>query len=145
MGWQNVNWLEVQNQEYETALNDRVREVYQAAHYTLKKALCARQSWYGEAMATAKEESDADAAAMHLMYAENRREEQQQSLATMALSLLAGSNKSFLDQVKEMFDAKHPKDPHGYKGGSQLQRQVAEYNARFGLNLRNHSRICDST
>jgi hypothetical protein len=69
------------------------------------------------------------------MYQEYRWDEQMQALAAMALSLLATSNKSFLDQLKGLFNIIRPPDKKGYRGKSQLQKQIAEYNGRFGVDL----------
>jgi len=133
--WKNIDWLNVQLWEYDTTVNDRVREVYLAAHKTLEKAFCARKSRHDEAIAKAKDEADAETAIQELMYAESRWEEQKQALAAMALSLLASVDKSFLDQIKGMFDQKHPPDAAGYAGNGHLRRQIAEYKARFNVDL----------
>ena len=54
----------------------------------------------------------------------------------MALTLLASLTKSFLDEQKgRNLNKTHPPDKKGYGGGSELQRRVTEYNARFGVDL----------
>jgi hypothetical protein len=135
VSWHDLDWLDVQVWEYETALNDRVRESYLAAHSVLEKTFNARKVWYEETMAKATGEVDAETASQQLMYTEQRWHEQKQALAAMALSLLAGLNKSFLDQLKGLFGKTHPPEPKGYAGKSQIHRQIAEYKVRFNVDL----------
>ena len=57
------------------------------------------------------------------------------ALATMALTMISSTSKSFLDQMKRGFEKSCPPDPKGYQSSSQLQKRVAEYKSRFGVDL----------
>jgi hypothetical protein len=135
VSWHDLDWLEVQVWDYQTALNDRVREAYLAAHSVLEKTFAAREKWYEQEMARAEDEANAEAAHEQLQSAEIRWHEQRQALAAMTFALLAIVNKSFLDGMKKFFDKTRAPDPKGYLGKSQLQRQAAEYMARFDVGL----------
>lgn len=135
MSWQHLDWVDVEVWDYQTALNDLVREAYLAAHSGLEKTFAAREKWYTEEMAAAKDEADGEAAYQQLQYAEMRWHEQGRALAAMALALLASLNKSFLDGMKRLFDKTHARDGKGYGRGSQLERQAAEYRTRFDIDL----------
>jgi hypothetical protein len=135
MSWRNLDWLDVERQEYETALNDRVREAYLAAYSVLNKTFRARKQLYELEAAEAKNDAMFEDTIQQITYVEFRWDEQTQALAVMALSLLATLNKSFLDQLKALFDKSHAPDPKGYDGKSELQRRIAEYYARFGIAL----------
>src|SRR5437870_2515675 len=103
MTWRNIDWIDVEAREYETALNDLVRETYLAAHSVLDITFHARKSVYEETIASAPGELERAFADSQLMYTEQRWNEQKHTLTSMALSSMAVINKSFLDQVKQMF------------------------------------------
>lgn len=135
MAWHDIDWLQVQVREYETSINDLVREVYLAAYKALEKAFVARKAWHKAAITSAQDAAGADLAALELMYTENRWDEQRQALTTMALSLLASANKSFLDQIKALFNTKRPPNAGGYAGNGHLRKQIVEYKGRFNVDL----------
>jgi hypothetical protein len=135
MSWQNVDWLDVQVWDYKTALNDPVRKAYLAAHSVLEEAFRTTKARYQAEMKNAKDEAELELMSQEIMYEEFRWAEQQQALAAMSLTLLASTNKSFLDEMKAMFKKTHPPDAQGYKGGSQLHKQISEYGGRFGVDL----------
>ena len=62
-------------------------------------------------------------------------EQQSEALAAMALTMIASANKSFLDEIKRLFEKTRPSHPKGYKAPSQLERRIAEYRSRFGVEL----------
>ena len=102
MSWRKLDWLDVERREYETALNDRVREAYLAAYSVLDRTFRARKEWYESEAADAKNEATREETGQQIMYVEFRWDEQTQALAAMALSLLATVNKSFLDQMSAL-------------------------------------------
>lgn len=135
MSWHKIDWLDVEVREYETALNDLVRESYLAAHSVLERTFTARKAVYEETVTNAQGELDRAFADSQLMYTQERWDEQKHTLTLMALSSMVVNNKSFLDQLKQLFDKTHPHDPKGYSGKSALHRQIAEYKARFGVDI----------
>lgn len=133
-----IDWIDVWLSDYDTALNDRVREAYLAAYAVLEKAhLTRRKTCEGYVSEVTSEEEFADAHA-ELTYEDFRWNEQTQALATMALTMIASTNKSSIDQLKGLFDKSFPRDPKGYAGPSELHRRIAEYKLRFGVDLEGH-------
>jgi hypothetical protein len=130
MSWK-LDWIDVQIWQYDNTLNDNVREAYLAAYSVLERSYLTKEKRIKES-GTGEDFEDANE---QLMYEEHRWNEQMEALAIMALSLLATSNKSFLDQLKGLFNIIRPPDKKGYQGKSQLHKQIAEYNARFGVDL----------
>jgi hypothetical protein len=119
MTWRNIDWIDVEAREYETALNDLVRETYLAAHSVLGITFRARKSVYEETIVSAPGELERAFADSQLMYTEQRWNEQKHTLTSMALSSMAVINKSFLDQLKQMFDKTHSPDPQGYRATAE--------------------------
>lgn len=128
-------WLTDFARSIDTALNDLVRESYLAAYSVLEKTYRARKERYEDEIKSAETEAESENASQQLMYADHRWSEQTQALTAMILGLLASENKSFLDELKRMFNIVRPPDPKGYPGKSQLQRQITEYGSRFGIDL----------
>jgi hypothetical protein len=135
MSWHNLDWIDVEVWEYDTALNDLVREPYLAAYLALAKTYQARKANYEEEVINAGSEADVEAANQQLMYSDYRWDEQSRALAAMALGLFASQNKLFLDSVKRLFDQLYPRKKKGYPGKSNLHKEIAEYKSRFGVDL----------
>jgi hypothetical protein len=113
-----------------------VHQAYNAAYRVLDDAYQAAKKKLEEDAKAPKDEEDFDLTSQIIDYEENRWIEQQEALAAMALTLLASLTKSFLDEQKRRnLDKTHPPDKKGYGGGSELQKRVTEYNARFGVDL----------
>jgi hypothetical protein len=128
------DWIDVLVFDNNFSLNERVRPAYFAAYSVLNKAHLERTAICEQQIHdVASEEEYADAHS-EFMDEEFRWCEQSQALSAMALTLTASTNKSYLDQMKRLFTQSHPPDPK-YPGRSQLQRQVSEYRARFGVDL----------
>src|SRR6185437_11765498 len=108
MPWKNIDWLDIEVNEYETALNDQVREAYLAAYSGLKKQFKARTAHYESIASEAEDEHDRESARDQLMYEDFRWSEQRKALTSMTLSMLASLNKSFLDREKSLFKNTHP-------------------------------------
>jgi len=128
------DWIDVLLSDNNFSLNERVRPAYLAAQSVLHKAHRERIAICEQQIHNVASEEEYSEAHSGLMDEEFRWGEQSQALSAMALTLTASANKSFLDQMKRLFTQSHPPDPK-YPGPSQLQRQVSEYKARFGVDL----------
>jgi hypothetical protein len=129
------DWLDLELGQYLDSLDRRVREAYRAAYSVLEREHRKGQEERQHDLDTATDEEDITLNREILSYEEGRWADQTEALAAMALALLASLNKSFLDEQKNRMNKMHPPAPNGYKGKSQLLKQVAEYGARFGVNL----------
>ena len=116
------------------SLNQRVRPAYLAAFSVLNQTHLERTSLCQQRIDTATSQEEYADGMNDLNDEEYRWGEQTQALATMALTLIASTNKSFLDQMKRLFIETHPLDQK-YPGSSQLQKQISEYKTRFGVDL----------
>jgi hypothetical protein len=134
MSWQDFDWLDFELGEYKDSLSHRVREAYMAAHLVLKKAHDEGREKLEQQQKEAPNEDDFDLTSQIIGYEDLRWMEQTEALAAMALALLASLTKTFLDEQKRRMEKTHPPDPKGYKGKG-LIRQVAEYKARFNIDL----------
>jgi hypothetical protein len=131
----NIDWIDIAVSGNRFSLNERVSAAYLAAFSVLDKA-------HLEMIVLCKQQRDA--ATTQEEYArvicdfgdeDYRWTEQTQALAAMALTLIASTNKSFLDQIKKLFIETCPPDPKGYPGKSELYRYISEYKSRFGVDL----------
>ena len=113
----------------------RIREAYHAAYKVLAGAHQQRLADLKKEIARAKNGEDIYDIQQILWYEESRWREQTRTLGAMAIALLGSATKSHLDRQKSRRARTHPADPKGYAGGSQLQRQVTEYDARFDVDL----------
>jgi hypothetical protein len=135
MSWQNLDWIDVEVWEYDTVLNDLIREPYLAAYSVLAKTYQARKANYEEEVNNAGSGAEVEAANQQLMYSDYRWDEQTRALAAMTIGLLASQNKLFLEGVKRLFDKLYPRNTKGYPGKSNLHKEIAEYKSRFGVDL----------
>jgi hypothetical protein len=129
------HFLELDVEHYKSSLHRRIREAYLAAYSVLEREHRKGQEQTEQYLDAATDEEDISLYEGILSYEEDRWADQTEALAAMALALLASLNKSFLDEQKNLMNKTHPPAPNGYKGKSQLLKQVTEYEARFGLNL----------
>src|SRR5713226_1821335 len=138
MTW-NLDWLDFELGQYKESLQHRVREAYHAAYKVLEDAYqTTRKKLEQDDLKNPKDDDERQWDAEIINYEDERWLEQREALATMALTLLASLTKSFLDEQKgRNLNKSHPPDPNGYggKGKSQLQKQIDEYKARFGVDL----------
>lgn len=117
------------------SLNECVRAAYLAAFSVLDRAHLEMAGQCKKQMdAATSQEAYADGMC-ELMDEDGRWAEQTQALAAMALTLIASTNKSFLDQMAKLFIKTCPPCPEGYSGKSELHRHISEYKSRFGVNL----------
>jgi hypothetical protein len=121
--------------DYHTTLNDCVRETYLAAYSVLEKTYLTRKRIYEDCVREAMTQEEFADAHSDLSFEKDRWNEQTGALAAMALTMISSANKSFLDQMKGLVGKSCPPDPKGYQGSSQLQKRVAEYKSRFGIDL----------
>jgi hypothetical protein len=136
MSWENVDWLDFDLGEYQDSLHRRVHQAYDAAYRVLDAEYQRAKKKLEEELKVHKDDEDFTLTSQIIDYEEYRWLEQQEALATMALTLLGSLTKSFLDEQKgRNLDKTHPPDKKGYGGGSELQRRVTEYHVRFGVDL----------
>lgn len=121
--------------DYHTALNDRVREAYLAAYAVLERTHLARTSICTDYIEEAVNDEEFSDANCDLSFENDRWSDQTEALAAMALTMIASTNKSFLDGIKRLFEKAYPSHPRGYQAPSQLERRIAEYRSRFGIDL----------
>jgi hypothetical protein len=129
------DWLDIELGRYKDSLDRRVREAYLAAHSVLEREHRQGQEKLQHDLDKAADEEDMAFNRDIVTYEEGRWTDQTEALAAMALALLASLNKSFLDEQKNQMNRTHPPAPKGYGGKSVLLKQVAEYKARFRLDL----------
>jgi hypothetical protein len=129
------DWIDAVVSDHDFSLNERVRPAYLAAYSVLNNTHLERMTICRQQTHEATNEEEYADAHGDCMDEEYRWDEQTQALATMALTLTACANKSFLDQMKKLFVEAHPPDSKPYSGRSQLHRQISEYKARFGVDL----------
>ena len=136
MSWDNFDWLDFELGDYQDSLHHRVHEAYNAAYRVLEEAYQTAKKKLEEDLKKSKDEEEFSLDSQIIDYEDHRWIEQHEALATMALALLASLTKSFLDEQKgRNLNKTHPPDKKGYGGGSELQRRVTEYKARFGVDL----------
>lgn len=135
MSWQDFDWLDFEIGEYKESLHHRVGEAYMAAYSVLEKAYRQGKEKLEQEQKKATNEEDFSLTTQIIDHEDFRWMEQTEALAGMALALLASLVKGFLDEQKRRTDKTHPVDAKGYKGKSELLRQVAEYKARFNVSL----------
>ena len=128
------DWIDVVVSDNHFGLNERVLPAYLAAYEVLHRTHLERIGECKQSIAEVTSQEEYADARCDLDDEEYRWQEQTQALATMALTLTASSNKSFLDQMKRLFASTHPADSQ-YSGKSQLLKQITEYKARFGVDL----------
>jgi len=130
-----IDWIDVAVSDNNFGLNERVRPAYLAAYSVLNQTHLERTAICQQQLHEATSEEEHADARSELTDEDYRWAEQTQALATMALTLIASTNKSFLDQMKRLFIKTHPPEPKAYPGRSQLQKQISEYKARFRVDL----------
>ena len=131
-----IDWIDVAVSDNRFSLNERVLPAYLAAYDILQKVHLEHLGRCQKSIRNAANDEEYADACCDLNDEEYRWQEQTQALATMALTLMASANKSFLDHLKRLFASTHPpKSP--YPGKSQLLKQITEYVARFGVDLLN--------
>ena len=131
----NIDWIDVAVSDNNFSLNERVRPAYLAAFSVLNQVHLERTNLCKQQMDAATSQEEYADGMSDLMDEDYRWAEQTQALATMALTLVASTNKSFFDQMKRLFVETHPPNPKAYPGPSQLHKQISEYKARFGVDL----------
>ena len=136
MSWQDFDWLDFEIGHYKESLDHRVREAYMAAYSVLEMAYREGKEKLEQEQKKATNEEDFSLTTQIIDYEESRWIKQTEALAAMALALLASLVKAFLDEQKRRMYKTHPVDANGYGGKSELLKQVAEYNARFNIDLR---------
>jgi len=129
------DWIDVAVSDNHFGLNERVRPAYLAAYMVLNRTHLEKIASLQQQLHQATSYEDHADVNGELMDEDYRWSEQTQALAAMALTLIASTNKAFLDQMKRLFTETHPPDPKGYAGKSELQRRVFEYRARFKIDL----------
>src|SRR5215467_454187 len=130
-----IDWLDFELGDYRDSLYHRVRAAYLAAYSVLEREHRQGQEKVQHDLDSATDEEEIAFYDGVLRYEEDRWNYQRQALAAMAMALLASLNKSFLDEQKSRMDRTHPPSPKGYRGASQVARQIEEYKARFGVDL----------
>jgi hypothetical protein len=130
------DWIDVVVSDNHFSLSERVLPAYLAAYEVLHRTHLERVEQCKQSIARVTSQEEYADARCDLDDEEYRWQEQTQALATMALTLTASANKSFLDQLKRLFASTHPANSQ-YSGKSQLLKQITEYKARFGVNLEN--------
>ena len=137
MSWY-LDWLDFELNDYQDSLRHRVQEAYNAAFRVLEEAYQRASKKLEEDLKKSKDEEDLTLNSQIIDYEDNRWIEQQEAMATMALTLLASLTKSFLNEQKgRNLDKVHPSKQDGYAGSSELQKRITEYKERFGVDLEN--------
>ena len=131
-----LDWIDVVVSDNHFSLNERVLPAYLAAYEVLHRTHLERVEGRRQSIARVTSQEEYADARCDLGDEEYRWQEQTQALATMALTLTTSANKVFLEQMKRLFASTHPADSR-YSGKSQLQKQITEYKARFGVDLEN--------
>lgn len=130
-----IDFLDIMMTDYHSTLDNCVREAYLAAYSVLEKTHLARKRIYEDCVHEATTQEEFADANCDFSSENDRWNEQTGALAAMALTMISSTSKSFLDQMKRVFEKSCPPDPKGYQGSSQLQKRVAEYKSRFGIDL----------
>jgi hypothetical protein len=136
MSWESIDWLDFELNEYQESLRLRVREAYVAAYTVLEKAHKKGVDELSQDLEKATGSEDFDFIPQAIQFEELRWEQQTEALAAMALALLASLTEAFLDEQKgRQLDKTYPPAAEGYKGKSELLRNVSEYKERFKIDL----------
>jgi hypothetical protein len=135
MGAMKLDLIDLMLTDYHSGLNDRVREAYLAAYTVLERTHLARKSICGDCIDEAENAEEFADANCDLSFENDRWSDQTEALAAMALTMIASANKSFLDGIKRLFEKTCPSHPRGYQGSSQLEKRIAEFRSRFGIDL----------
>ena len=130
------DWIDVAVSDNHFSLTERVAPAYFAAYSLLNQKHLERTANLQQQLREVTSYEDHADVNGELMDEDYKWGEQTQALATMALTLIASTNKSLFDQMKRLFNSTHPPDAQAYKG-SQMLKQISEYKLRFGVNLEN--------
>lgn len=130
MVWLNFNWLTWNSEQFGRRLDDIVRPVY-ASGLERFTAECLRSK---AELSSAEASLDQQELSSYLDWVDEEFRQRCVALSAMVLSLLARDLTSYLDELLRTMGRQFTTD-QTFRQRSRLLRQVAEYHARFAIDL----------